>query len=220
MKRLLGILAVILVLAVPLATAEPIGLTVGTKIATGDLLGTGGFALKLKPYVDYAVGSTGFYVGADWDMTVYSFDLGTIEAYEEYDFSAAGFDFAAGNYNGFELPSSTLYGSIYGSAAFGLPVGLTPKVEMDFNYAPWWSLDLYAFLIYKVDVGPGKLGAEARLYAPILPTPSLDRTRIRVNYSLPAGPVNLKFEVEPTIVFSSNPMSLKLSAGVYVSMDL
>jgi hypothetical protein len=218
MKRSLGILAVILVLAVPL-TAEPVGLTVGTKIATGDLLDASGFSVKVKPYLDAVIGSTGFCVGADWDMTLYTFDLGTFEAYEEYDFSAAGFDFAAGNFNSLYIPGSSFYGCIYGTAAYGLPIGLTPKVEIDFNYYAWWSVDGYFFLIYKTDLGPGKLGAEARLYAPVAPSFSLDSTRIRVNYTMPVGPVNVKGEVEPTIAFS-DPIGVKLSAAIYVSMDL
>jgi hypothetical protein len=215
MKRLLGILAAVLVLALPLA-AEPIGLTVGTKIATGDLLS--GFSMKVKPYVDYAVGSTGFYVGADWDMTVYALDLGTIEAYEEYDFSAAGFDFAAGNYDSFTIPGSSFFGCIYCTAAYGLPIGLTPKLELDVNYYSAFGLDLYAHLNYKTDLGPGKLGAEARLYVPLYSAFAFDSARFRLNYTMPVGPVNMKCEIEPTLAFS--PFALKLAAGVYVSMDL
>jgi hypothetical protein len=216
MKRLLGILAIALVLAVPLATAEPIGLTAGVKASTGDLLG--GFSPSVKPYVDYTVGSTGFYVGASWLIPVIPFGLGTLDAYEEYDFSAVGFDFAVGNYNSFDLPFANLYGCIYGTAAYGLPFGLTPKVELDVNYYSTFGLDGYVFLNYKTDLGPGKLGAEARLYAPLVPAFSLDNLRCRLNYTMPVGPVNVKGEVEPTLVLSS--FAMKLAVSVYVSMDL
>jgi len=216
MKRFLAVLAVALALAVPLATAEPIGLTVGTKIATGDLLS--GFSMSVKPYADYVVGSTGFCVGASWELGLVSLSLGTLDAYEEYDFSAAGLDFAVGNYDSFEIPSSTFYGCIYATAAYGLPFGLTPKLELDVNYYSAFGLDLYAFLIYKTDVGPGKLGAEARLYVPLYSAFAFDNTRIRVNYTMPVGPLNLKAELEPKVVFS--PFALKLAAAVYLSMDL
>lgn len=215
MKRLLGILAIAFTLAVPLAAQEPIGLTVGTKLATGDLLG--GFSMTVKPYVDYAIGSTGFYVGAAWELGLYAFSLGFVEAYEEYDLSAAGLDFAVGNYNSYDF-SSGFFGQIYATAAFPLEFGLTPKLELDVNYYSAFGLDLYAFLNYKTDLGPGKLGAEARLYAPLYPAFAFDNTRFRLNYTLPVGPLNVKAELQPTLVFS--PFALKLAAGVYVSMDL
>ena len=242
MKRMFVVLlAAAAFAALPVwSQSEPLGLTVGVEARSDDLTDqgeTGEFNLRLKPFIDYALGKTGWVFEVNWAIPVLpDATAGWIEAWQEYDFSAIGLDFAIGNDNlyyldteGFLDENDALEGSLYGIAIYGLPIeGLSLWGEVDVYYAfedtkDDFIVDAIFTPTYKKEIGPGTLEAKLRNYFHLYQKDTDAEylyMELRLSYAMPTGPVTTKFEVRPSIMTITEDPAFWVNALITVSKDL
>ncbi len=240
-KTFLVLLVAVAFAALPAySQSEPLGLTLGVEARADDLTNQAEddeLNLRLKPYIDYTLGDTGFVFELNWAIPVLpDVTSGWLEAWEEYDFSAVGFDFAIGNDNiyyldtdGFLDENDALEGSVYGIATYGLPIeGLSVTGEVDVYYAyedteDDFIVDAIFTPAYKKAVGPGTLEAKLRNYFHLYQN-NTDADylymELRLSYAMPTGPVTTKFEVRPSIQAITDDPKLWVNALITVSKDL
>ena len=235
MKRALAVLMVALAFAAMPAFSEGLGLDLGVEAKTNDVLNEDeDFGLILKPFVDYALGETGFLFEFNWAVPVLpDTSDGQLEAWEEYDFSAAGFDFAVGNDNIYylEIDGDQLEGSIYAIATYALPMvaGLSISGEVDTYYLQAdpveddLMIDAILTPTYETEIGPGTLTAKLRNYFHLYQKDTdadLIYTELRLSYKMPTGPVMTKFEVRPRIAAITDDPTFELYALVTVTYSM
>jgi hypothetical protein len=215
-KTIVVLLAVLAFLAMPVYShAAPLGLTLGVEAEATDLTNTAEddeLNMTLKPFIDYALGDTGFLFELNYKVPVLpDVDDGWAEAWEEYDFSAAGLDFAIGNDNIWyaALDDDAIEGSIYASATYGLAMveGLSVAAELDGYYAAAGSdndviFDAIVTPTYSADLGPGKLALKLRNYIHLYEKDTdanFSYVELRASYALPVGPVTVKLDLRPRL---------------------
>jgi hypothetical protein len=213
-KTLVVLLAVLALSAIPVySQAAPLGLTLGVEAEATDITNQAEddeLNMTLKPFIDYALGDTGFLFELNYKVPVLpDVDDGAIEAWEEYDFSAADFDFAIGNDNIYyaALDDDAIEGSIYGIATYGLAMveGLSVSAELDAYYAAAGSdnnliFDAIVTPTYSKDLGPGNLTLKLRNYVHLYEKDTdanFSYVELRASYEMPVGPVSVKLDLRP-----------------------
>ncbi len=236
MKKLLMVLPAALAMAMtPVFAQEPIGLDIGLEIGTGDVLAENAdFFFYALPSVDYTVLATGIAVGISWNVPITPDALQGedyfLEVYIEYGTSALGFEFTLGDDNTYFLDGNVfenqLNGYLYGAAGYALPHGLGAEVELDFTYVDPSEISSLAAILtgtWEMALGPGKIGAEIALNFVLWEEDGeaqLGDTELAVRYTMPAGPVELTFELEPTYTTSLDGPDLTLDALVSITYSI
>ncbi len=235
MNKLMVLLAVLAFAVSPLF-AEGLGLDLGVEAKTNDLTNEDeDFGLVLKPFVDYTMGlgagSLVFELNYSWPVLPDNAD-GWLEAWEEYDFSAAGFDFAIGNDNIWytELDDDAIEGSIYVIATYPLPMvaGLSITGEADTYYANAATdnelrFDAIFTPAYSAKMGPGTLTAKLRNFFHLYQEDTdaeFSYTELRLSYAMPTGPVMTKLEVRPRIALPTDDPDFQFVAMVTVTYSM
>jgi hypothetical protein len=244
-KPLVVLLAVLAFLAMPVySQAAPLGLTLGVEAEATDLTNQAEddeLNMTLKPFIDYALGDTGFLFELNYKVPVLpDVDDGAIEAWEEYDFAAAGLDFAIGNDNIYYLgaldENDAIEGSIYVSATYGLAMveGLSFTAELDTYYANADTdndllLDAIVTPAYSTDLGPGNLTLKLRNYIHLYQEDTdanFSYVELRASYSMPVGPITAKIDLRPRFAgkggaaLSDEDAELTIKALLTVSYEL
>lgn len=240
MNKAVLVLLAALALAVSPAFAEGLGLDLGVEAKTNDLTNEDeDFGLVLKPFVDYTVGlgSGSLVFELNWAVPVLpDANEGWIESWQEYDFSAAGFDFAIGNdlvyylyTDDFADEDDALEGQIYLIATYPLPIkgfSLTGEVDTYYAYEDTddnFIIDAIFTPAYSTDIGPGTLTAKLRNYFHLYQADT-DADwlymELRLSYAMPTGPVTTKFEVRPRINAITDDPDFQLVGMVTVTYSL
>jgi len=208
MKRILHIVAAFLLVA----SGSVFGQTLSVELDTGDLLSGDDFTLEATPSIEYALGDTGGSLAFSYTLPLLpDFTPGPFCLDETYslDIGALGLTFA--NENNLFLGDDVSFDGTFtveGSWAI-LALGA------DFAYLPDFEIDAYLTAEYQREIGPGTLDMAVTLY--MEGDLTLGDLEGAIAYTVPTGPVDLCFELDPVLYGVTDGFGLSLALSTSYS---
>ncbi len=211
MVRIIYVVALIiflLMVAVQLL-GEPLELTVGMELEAGDILSESDFEFYALPYINTTIGDKGFGFGISWEVPLLlTADIGAIELYEGYSFSAGEFEFEVGNNNTLELGTSDFAGYLYSIVGHDL-FEFWYEVELDYGYTPTFKIDSILSLAYEYNLGKlSILGAGVSLNLDLYQQPDLGDTEFYLSYTYSIRDIEIIFELNPILTTGADTVEL------------
>jgi len=199
MNRLQVTVIILFVLVVLNVGAAPIGLDLGLEMGAADTLTEEDFQIYVQPQVSYALGDTGFRAGFAWEVPILpEADIGTLEAWEEYEILVPRIVVTIGNDNALSLDSADLEGYLYSIAGYSIG-DFTLELELDFGYAPEFLVDAVPCLSFEKDLGPGSLAFGVSHNLELYDRFEPGDTEFSVSFETTLRGFGITFEIEPVI---------------------
>jgi hypothetical protein len=211
MVRIIFVFALIifwLMVALPIL-GETLELTLAIELGAGDLLPGSDFELYILPSIDTVIGDTGFGFGLSWEVPLLlTVDVGTIELYEEYSFSAGEFELEVGNDNALDLGTGDFEGYLYSILGHDL-YEFWFEVELDYGYTPTFSIDSILSLTYEYNLSKlSILGAGVSLNLALYQQLGLGDTEFYLSYTYLIRDIEIIFELNPILTTGANTVEL------------
>jgi hypothetical protein len=211
MVRIILVFALVifwLMVALPIL-GETLELTLAIELGAGDLLPGSDFELYILPSIDTVIGDTGFGFGLSWEVPLLlTVDVGTIELYEEYSFSAGEFELEVGNDNALDLGTGDFEGYLYSILGHDL-YEFWFEVELDYGYTPTFSIDSILSLTYEYNLSKlSILGAGVSLNLALYQQFGLGDTEFYLSYTYLIRDIEIIFELNPILTTGANTVEL------------